>query len=246
MSENVGRQADSVRLPDTILAAYMQGNTLLPQTDIGLDILVGSALLGVYLDPNVNGAALFASGFRVDGDQVAHAMRGMRALHRQHNVACQVEGGPYEDRVGGLIRASVASARTNSIASLALALMNDKAAGQGLGTETVGHLLFSRDERGQLLRPEGPALQGLWAAAKRAMLSKEGRSAMKHYQKAAVTVMDRTSPDFTAARSEVRYALNQLVGAELEKSVPQIQTATGVRVGRNAIDSFMYINSLSA
>lgn len=88
MSKNPVQPADSLRLPDTVLAAYMQGNTLLPQTNIGLDVLVGSAALGVYLDSSVNGATLFANGFRVDNDQVAAAIRGVHALHGRHNICC--------------------------------------------------------------------------------------------------------------------------------------------------------------
>lgn len=123
--------------------------------------------------------------------------------------------------------------------------MEDEAAVPRPRTEMTGHLLFSRNEHGQLLRPEGLALQGLWTAAKRAMFSKEGLRAMKSYQQTAVTAMDRTSPDFMAARIEIRRALNPIVGAELEKSVPQIQAATGVTVSKKAVGFFMYMNGLS-
>ena len=233
------------RLPDAILMGYLQGNTLLPQANAATVILTGKAFHDTCLDPAMDGERLFTEHPIIDDDQVALAVRTMQALHVNNNVSC-IPNEPFERRVKALIGGAVLQARDTIVGFAQCQTLNRPGIHLGRTPETIAQFLFSHKESGLLVHPEGLALQGMWAATKRAMFSGAGQEAMSDYRARALAAMVREGDEFNHARDTVKYELRDIVIGAIHEALPQIQADTGVHINNETVNDFMSRNELSA
>jgi len=233
-------------MPGTVFAAYLQGNTLLPQHDVGISVLVTKAMVDTYVDPEIDGVALWKMETDlVAEDHVDRAVKTMRALHAQNNVDCDaLSDDMIRPRVEGLIRRSLGTAR-DAVAGFAHNQLKDgvQIPFYGLDRE-LGKLLFSKDGSGQLLRNEGLALQALCRIAKAALFSESGQAAMREYRTDTLAIMNRFDPQFHTARIRVERQLGCLAAEQLQAALPQIEADTGIVVDDKALEIFLYMQHM--
>jgi hypothetical protein len=231
-------------LPGSVLAAFLQGNTLLPQHDLGINVLAAKAMIDSYLDPEIDGVALWSNTNLVSTTHVDKAMATMRVLHQRYGISCGPDSAVKRMRVLGLIIRSAGTAQdiASGFAWNQLPQLYDRTSYYTYGN--TAKLLFARDGSGKLIHADGLALQGMMRVTKEAMFSTEGQTSMRAYRDTALEIMNRNDEQFNIARTIVQNALSEIIYTRVQAALPEIEAETGVSISESALDSYMHMSDL--
>lgn len=232
-------------MPGSAYAAFLQGNTLLPQHNIGTSALTAKAMVDAYLESQTNGVALWQARDLVSDSQVNKATVTMRILHARYGIDCGAMSDSIKPRVRHLMNGAIHTAQDTVKGFTDKQLRNEFRELSYMPHDQIGEFLFERDASGQLFRPEILALQSMLKLTKEAMFSKEGLAAMREYRDDILEIGDRNSGAFNLARMKARLGLYGIVNESLQESLLQIETATGVALNEETINTALSINGLS-